>query len=51
VITPVIPRQEVDSKSSQSWQSVGKPSLDDYVLMQQDTFNVESSFFDNLENR
>ncbi|KAJ9585662.1 hypothetical protein L9F63_002533, partial [Diploptera punctata] len=51
VITPVIPGSQNEVKSTVSWPHVGHPTLEDYVLMKEDTFTVESSFFDNHDNR
>jgi hypothetical protein len=58
VITPVIPHTPnnmvlpaADNKPkaeiASCWSRVGHPTLEDYVLMKEDTFTVDSSCFDN----
>lgn len=58
VITPVIPKTPnsllspaVNNKPNMEvasrWSRVGHPTLEDYVLMKEDTFTVDSSYFDN----
>ncbi|XP_069692795.1 zinc finger protein 271-like [Periplaneta americana] len=54
VITPVIPKTSnnlvaptTSNKPSHHWSRVGHPTLEDYVLMKEDTFTVDSTYFDN----
>jgi len=58
VITTVIPKTPnnllapaADNKPKTEvvscWSRVGHPTLEDYVLMKEDTFTVDSSCFDN----
>lgn len=57
VITPVIPKttnnlvptlnNKSNTEVASHWSRVGHPTLEDYVLMKEDTFTVDSSYFDN----
>jgi hypothetical protein len=58
VITPVIPKipnnlvlpaanNKPKTEVASCWSRVGHPTLEDYVLMKEDTFTVDSSCFDN----
>jgi hypothetical protein len=58
VITPVIPKtpnnlvapavnNKPNTEVASHWSRVGRPTLEDYVLMKEDTFTVDSSYFDN----